>query len=132
MYGCSIGGAAYAEFIAIGADKVARKPATLGHGEAASLATVGETAMQALEQAHLKAGQTILIQGVGGAVGGVAVQMTHQLRAHVIASADAESRDRLLDHGADEVVDYEAAAFESVAKDVDMVLDGIGGDVHKR
>jgi len=132
VYGCPSGGGAYAEFIAIDTDRVARKPSTLGHGEAASLATVGETAMQALEQAHLQAGQTILIQGAGGAVGGVAVQIAHQLGAHVVASADAESRDRLLDYGADVVIDYKTTPFESVAKDVDVVLDGIGGDVQRR
>ena len=132
VYGCPMGGGAYADFVVLDADKMARKPSTLGHEEAASLATVGETAMQALEQAHLKAGQTILIQGAGGAVGGVAVQLAHQLGARVIASADAESRARLLDYGADEVIDYKATPFESVAKDVDVVLDGIGGAVQQR
>lgn len=128
VFGCSLGGGAYAQFIAIDADKVARKPKTLSYGEATSLAAVAETARQALEQAHLQAGQTLLILGAGGAVGGVAVQLAHQMGARVIASANAESRDRLLEYGADEVIDYKTTRFESVAKNVDAVLDGIGGD----
>ena len=132
VYGCSMTGGAYAEFIAIETDKVARKPRTLRPVEAASLAVVGQTAMQTLEQAWLKAGQTILIHGAGGAVGGVAVQLAHWLGARVIASASAESRERLLRYGADEVIDYKATPFESVAKEVDVVLDGIGGEVQQR
>lgn len=130
VYGMA--GGTYAEFVAVEAAKIARKPRTLNHIEAASLAVVGQTAMQALERAHLKAGQTVLIQGAGGAVGGVAVQLAHHLGARVIATAPAESRDRLLGYGADEVVDYKATPFESVAKDVDVVLDGVGGDVQQR
>ncbi len=132
VFGCVLGGGAYAEFVAVDAGKATDKPRTLGPVEADSLATVGQTAMQALEQAHLGAGQTILIHGAGGAVGGVAVQLAHQLGARVIASADAKSRARLLEYGADEVLDYKTTPFESVAKDVDVVLDGIGGDVQQR
>ena len=130
VYGTA--GGAYAEFVAVDAGNLARKPRTLNHVEAASLALVGQTAMQALERAQLKAGQTILIQGAGGAVGGVAVQIAHHRGARVIAPAPAESRDRLLGYGADEVIDYKATPFESVAKDVDVVLDGVGGDVQQR
>ncbi len=132
VYGGSMAGGSYAEFVAVGADKIARKPRSLGHAEAASLALVGQTAMQALEQAKLEAGQTILIHGAGGAVGSVAVQAAHQMGAYVIASASTESRARLLEYGADEMIDYQATPFESVAREVDVVLDGIGGDVQQR
>ena len=128
VYGCSLGGGAYAQFIAIDADKMAHKPKTLGYGEATSLVAVGETARQALEQVQLRARQTLLILGAGGAVGGVAVQLAHRIGARVIASANAASRERLLEYGADEVIDYKTTPFESVAKNVDAVLDGIGGD----
>ncbi len=130
VYGMA--GGTYAEFVTVDAGKIARKPRTFSHVEVASLAGVGQTATQALEQAHLKAGQTVLIQGASGAVGGVAVQIAHHMGARVIASADAKSRARLLEYGADEVIDYKATPFESVAKDVDVVLDGVGGDVQQR
>ncbi len=130
VYGMAAG--TYAEFVAVDAGKIARKPRTLSHVEAASLAGVGQTATQALERAPLRSGQTVLIQGASGAVGSVAVQIAHHMGARVIASADAESRDRLLGYGADEVIDYKATPFESVAKDVDVVLDGVGGDVQQR
>lgn len=60
------------------------------------------------------------------------MQIAHHLGARVIAPAPAESRDRLLGYGAEEVIDYKATPFESVAKDVDVVLDGVGGDVQQR
>jgi NADPH:quinone reductase-like Zn-dependent oxidoreductase len=132
VYGYAPSGGSYAEFIATPVDKIAPKPHALSYVEAASLATVGQTALQALELAQLKAGQTILIQGAGGAVGGAATQLAHHRGARVIAVATAESRERLREYGADEVIDYKATPFESVAREVDVVLDGVGGDVQQR
>jgi NADPH:quinone reductase-like Zn-dependent oxidoreductase len=75
VFGYSMAGGAYAEFIVIGADKVGLKPKSLNHVEATSLALVAQTALQMLDRASAQKGQTILIQGAGGAVGSVAVQV---------------------------------------------------------
>jgi NADPH:quinone reductase-like Zn-dependent oxidoreductase len=65
------------------------------------------TAWQALfDIAALKAGQSILINGGGGAVGGYAVQLAHQAGAVVTATAKAAGADRLRRYGADRVIDY--------------------------
>jgi len=132
VYGGAVRGGSYAEFVAVEADKVALKPRNLTHIEAASLAAVAQTAVQALDRAGLEKGQTILIQGAGGAVGSVAVQLAHLRGARIIASASAASADRLRSYGADEVVDYRTTPFETVAKDVDVVLDTVGGEVQQR
>jgi NADPH:quinone reductase-like Zn-dependent oxidoreductase len=132
VYGGAVQGGSYAEFVAVEADKVALKPRILTHIEAASLATVAQTAVQALDRAGLEKGQTILIQGAGGAVGSVAVQLAHLRGAHIIASASAASAARLWSYGANEVVDYRVKPFEVVAKDVDVVLDTVGGEVQLR
>ena len=70
---CDVGQeGAYAEKIAIKADIVARKPASLGHVEAAALAVPGLTALIVIEDTlQLRAGETILIQGGAGGVGSV-------------------------------------------------------------
>jgi len=125
-------GGTYAEFIAVDAGKVAIKPKKLHDIEAASLAMVAQTAMQMVDRANLQKGQTVLIQGAGGAVGSVAVQIAHYRGAKVIATAAAESAQRLKQYGADLVVNYKTERFENHAKNVDAVLDTVGGEVQER
>jgi NADPH:quinone reductase-like Zn-dependent oxidoreductase len=71
VIGYSMEGGAYAEYIGIDAEKVALKPKSIDHIEAASLALVGQTAIQMLDRAGVEKGNTVLIQGAGGAVGSV-------------------------------------------------------------
>ena len=83
---------AYAEKIAINAAIIAKKPDHLGHAEAAALGLTSLTALTAIEDtAHLKAGQTILIQGGAGGVAGFAVQLCKYLGATVITTASASN-----------------------------------------
>jgi NADPH:quinone reductase-like Zn-dependent oxidoreductase len=132
VFGYSMAGGAYAEFIAIDAQKIARKPKSVDHIEAASLALVGQTAIQMLDRAGIAKGSTVLIQGAGGAVGSVAVQVAHQRGATVIGAASARSLGRVKDYGADRVLDYATVPFENTVKDVDAVLDTVGGAVQQR
>lgn len=131
VYGTSNGGA-YAEYVAVDVNKLSPKPRNLSHVEAASLALVAQTAYQGLDHAHLEAGQTILIHGASGAVGSAAVQLAKVRGAHVLASGSAASLERLRSYGADLVFDYKTTPFESVASNVDAVLDGVGGEVQQR
>ena len=132
VWGSPVGGGSYAEYLAIAADKIARKPRTLNHMEAASLALVGQTALQAVDRAGVQTGQTVLIQGAGGAVGSVAVQEAHRRGARVIGTAARASFDRLKAYGADQLIDYESTPFEKSVQGVDVVLDNVGGDVLQR
>jgi NADPH:quinone reductase-like Zn-dependent oxidoreductase len=125
-------GGTYAEFIAVSAGQTARKPKKLNHIEAASLGLVAQTAIQMVDHANLQKGQTVLIQGASGAVGSIAVQIAHHLGAKVIATATAESAQRLKEYGADVVLDYKTQRFEDHAKNVDAVLDAVGGEVQER
>ncbi|HZB90240.1 MAG TPA: NADP-dependent oxidoreductase, partial [Stellaceae bacterium] len=85
---------AYAEKLAIKAAIVAKKPAALGHVEAAALGLISLTALSALEDtARLRAGETILIQGGAGGVAGFAIQLGKHLGATVITTASARNRD---------------------------------------
>ena len=69
------------EFIAIDAQKAALKPKNVNHVEAASLALVAQTAIQMLDPAGIGKGKTVLIQGAGGAVGSVGVQVAQAVRS---------------------------------------------------
>jgi NADPH:quinone reductase-like Zn-dependent oxidoreductase len=94
---------------------------------------VALTAWQALfDQGKLAKGQTVLIHGGAGGVGHMAVQLAKWKGAKVIATASADNRDFVKSLGADEVIDYKAVKFEDVVKDVDMVLDTVGGDTTNR
>jgi NADPH:quinone reductase-like Zn-dependent oxidoreductase len=124
---------AYVEKIAIRAEIVARKPASLGHVEAAALAVPGLTALIAIEHTlQLRAGETILIQGGAGGVGSVAIQLAKHIGAHVISTASAANQNYVRGLGADKVIDYNAQDFTKTASGCDAAFDTVGGDVAQR
>ena len=124
---------AYAEKIAIKAAIIAKKPARLGHAEAAAMALTSLTALWALEDtAKLRPGETILIQGGAGGVAGFAIQLARHLGATVITTASARNHDYVRDLGADRVIDYNKEDFTKVVADCDVVFDTVGGDVQVR
>jgi NADPH:quinone reductase-like Zn-dependent oxidoreductase len=123
----------YAEKNAVKASMVGKKPASVSHVEAAALALTGLTAVCSLEETlQLKRDEKILIQGGAGGVASVAIQFAKYLGAHVITTASAVNHDYVRALGADEVIDYNAVDFTTVAKDVDAALDTVGGAVAER
>jgi NADPH:quinone reductase-like Zn-dependent oxidoreductase len=79
---------AYAEYALATAAMVSRKPTSLTYIEAASVPVIAVTAWQALfDQAHLKAGQSVVIHGAAGNVGAYAVQLAHRAGVRIIATA---------------------------------------------
>ncbi|MER5783803.1 NADP-dependent oxidoreductase [Streptomyces mobaraensis] len=123
----------YAEFVAAPARRFAPKPANVDHIQAAALPLAALTAWQSLiETAGLRAGQRVLIHAAAGGVGHLAVQIAKAHGAHVIGTARADKHDFLKGLGADEVVDYTRVDFTEAVRDVDIVLDGVGGDYGTR
>ncbi|MBT3352657.1 MAG: NADP-dependent oxidoreductase, partial [Nitrospinaceae bacterium] len=124
---------AYAEALAIKAEIVAIKPPVLSHIEAAAFSLIGLTALIALEDtAQLKSGETILIHGGAGGVGGFAVQYARHIGAKVFTTASARNHDYVRLLGADEAIDYSTQDFTEVVPKCDVVFDTIGGEVHAR
>jgi NADPH:quinone reductase-like Zn-dependent oxidoreductase len=116
---------AAAEYAAAPAEALAAAPGTVELADAAALPSAGLTAWQSLfEHAGLKTGQSVLINGAGGAVGGYAVQLAKRAGATVTATASARSHDRVRCYGADRIVDYTATAvLQAVAgQQFDVVL----------
>ncbi len=133
VYGDSPGGGAYAELVAASASMVAPRPGKLGPVEAASVPLAAQTAWQGLfDHGHLQRSQSVLIHAAAGGVGSFAVQLAHWKGARVLATASAANGEYLRSLGADLVIDYKATRFESVAKEVDVVLDLAGGDTQQR
>jgi NADPH:quinone reductase-like Zn-dependent oxidoreductase len=132
VWGYAGTGGAYAEYIAIEAGKIGLKPKSLNHIEATSLALVGQTALQMVDRAGIQKGQTVLIQGAGGAVGGVATQESHRRGAEVIGTGAQASLNQVKEYGAEQVIDYKATPFEKNVQGVDVVLDTVGGETLQR
>ncbi|HVV07904.1 NADP-dependent oxidoreductase [Amycolatopsis sp.] len=124
---------AYAELVSAPALHLARKPASLSHVEASALPVVGLTAWQGLiDLGEVSEGDRVLVHGGGGGVGHVAIQLAKALGAHVIATASGGKREFAEGLGADEVIDYTTADFTEAVRDIDVVLDTIGGDAVER
>ncbi len=119
-------GGGYAEYVVEAGDKLGRKPTSLDHVHAAALPVAALTAWNALfEVGGLVAGQTVLIHAAAGGVGHLAVQLAKWRGAQVIGTASARNEAFLRDLGVDTFINYRTTAFESVARDVDVVLDAI-------
>src|SRR4051794_27792277 len=119
----------FAELIAVKEADVAIKPKTLTMEEAASIPLVGLTAWQALiENAQLRKGQKVLIHAGSGGVGTFAIQLAKHLGAFVATTTSTANVDWVGDLGADRVIDYRREDFEQALRDIDVVVDPLGGE----
>ncbi len=113
--------------------ELAPLPRTLDAVHAAAVPLSALTAWQALfTHAQLAHGQTVLIHGAAGGVGTFAVQFARWAGARVVVTASARHADFLRDLGAETIIDYTAQRFEAVVREVDVVLDVVGGDTLTR
>ncbi|MET9873037.1 NADP-dependent oxidoreductase [Actinacidiphila glaucinigra] len=122
------GAGSHAEYVTGPARAFVRKPSAMSHEEAAAVPLVALTAWQALaDVAALRPGQRVLVHAAAGGVGHVAVQIAKSLGAYVIGTASAAKHDFLRGLGADELVDYRTTDYAEAVRDVDVVLDPLGG-----
>jgi NADPH:quinone reductase-like Zn-dependent oxidoreductase len=120
-----------AEYAAVPADVLARKPQTLGHVEAATVPMPALTAWQGLfEHGKLADGQRVVVHGAGGGVGAYAVQLARRHGAYVIGTASQATSEAARSAGADEVLDR-GDALASIAE-VELVFDTVGGEALAR
>ena len=122
-----------AEYVAVRADELVPKPATLTHAEAAAVPLSALTAWQALfDHGELAAGpagadprrsgRRRLVRGPARAMAG----------ARVTATSSARDIDLVRELGADDVIDYRTQRFEDVVADLDLVFDTVGGETWER
>jgi NADPH:quinone reductase-like Zn-dependent oxidoreductase len=124
---------AYAEYVVANPSVLADKPSSLDYVQAASVPVGSQTAWQALfDRGQLNTGQTVLIHAAAGVVGLFAVQLAKWKGAEVIATASAANADFVRELGADTVIAYDRERFEDKARDVDLVIDPIGGETQER
>ncbi|MYN42011.1 zinc-binding dehydrogenase [Duganella sp. FT109W] len=145
--GLAGGSRAYAEYVSVPAAEAAHKPAGIDHVQAAAVPMSLLTAWQFMielghdvqnplqpnrhEPVPLE-GKTVLVNGAAGGVGHFAVQLAKWRGARVIAVASGEHTAMLRDLGADEIIDYTQTAAEDVVRDIDLVIDAVGGPTSGR
>src|SRR5256714_7537834 len=124
---------AYAEYIVVRESEVALKPKSLYHVRAAAIPLAALTAWQSLfDTAQLQPGQRVLIHAGSGGVGHFAVQLAKWKGAYVFATASTKNQDLLRKLGVDEPIDHTQQRFEDVARNIDIVLDTLGGETQER
>ena len=124
---------AYADYIVVREPELALKPNSLHHIRAAAVPLAALTAWQALfDTAQLQPGQRVLIHAGSGGVGHLAVQLAKWKGAHVFATASSKNQELLRRLRVDDAIDYTKQKFEDFARDVDVVLDTIGGETQER
>jgi NADPH:quinone reductase-like Zn-dependent oxidoreductase len=124
---------AAAEYGAVRAVNLAPKPRTLNHEQTAAVPLSALTAWQALfRHGGLEQGARVLIHGGAGGVGTFAVQLARWRGAQIFTTASRRNREFLRHLGAHEVIDYTTERFDEKLRDVDLVLDTIGGETQER
>ena len=124
---------AYADYIVVREPELALKPNSLHHIRAAAVPLAALTAWQSLfDTAQLQPGQRVLIHAGSGGVGHFAVQLAKWKGAYVFATASTKNQDLLRELGVDEPIDYTQQRFENVVRDIDIVLDTLGGETQER
>lgn len=120
----------YAEYVAVEEDLVALKPNNISFNEAASVPLAGLTAWQCLvDFGQIQAGDKVLIHAGSGGVGSLAIQIAKSFGAYVLSTASGKNEAFLKELGVDEFINYETTDFVDVAKDLDLVVDTMGGEI---
>jgi NADPH:quinone reductase-like Zn-dependent oxidoreductase len=123
-----IGKGSYAEYVCAREDKLAHKPANLTFEQAAVVAIMGSTALQALrDHGKVRPGQEVLVIGASGGVGTYAVQIAKAFGAHVTGVCSTAKVVMVRSIGADHVIDYTREDFAEGEQRYGLVLD-IGGN----
>ncbi len=121
-------GNCYAELISADAGQLAPVPESVNLSTAGGLSLAGLTAWQALfDNGKLQSGQQVLILAAAGGVGHLAVQLAKWKGARVIGTASAANLEYLRELGCDQTIDYQQQDVAEVLKDVDLIIDAVGG-----
>jgi NADPH:quinone reductase-like Zn-dependent oxidoreductase len=114
----------FAERVCAAETALARMPESMTFEQAAALPHAGNLAIQALfGVAQLRDGQRLLLNGAGGGVGTLAIQMARSLDVEITAVDSAHKLEALRDLGAHDVVDYERQDFTRLERRWDLIVD---------
>jgi NADPH:quinone reductase-like Zn-dependent oxidoreductase len=117
-------GGAFAEYASVPQDALALKPIGITFEQAAAVPTSGFIALHNLQNGgRIRPGQSVLINGAGGGVGTIAVQLAKAYGAHVTGIDSTEKIEMVRSLGADHVIDYTQEDFTQRSERYDLILD---------
>lgn len=120
---------AFAEYVAVEQDAVAKMPQGYDFNTAAAIPLTGLTAYQAItEELEAKPGETILISGGSGSFGQMAVPIAKALGLNVIVTGNERAREQFISMGVDRYIDYKQENYWEALSEVDHVIDTLGAD----
>lgn len=120
-------GRAYAEYAAVDCNQLSRMPSSIDPKDAAAVPLAAQTALQALrDDAQLKPGQGVLINGASGGVGVFAIQIAKALGANVTGVCSHRNIELVQDLGADHIIDYTKHDLKEESRRFDVVFDVFG------
>jgi NADPH:quinone reductase-like Zn-dependent oxidoreductase len=123
-----LGFGAHAEYICVSSKRaVSHKPSNMSCEEAATIPTGGDNALHFLRLAKVQRGERVLVNGAGGNIGVIAVQIAKHFGGEVTAVDSAEKLDMLREIGADHVIDYAVENFTKTGKTYDVIFDLVPG-----
>lgn len=123
----------WADQVVMPQDNVAVIPDGVSFSDAAALPLAGTSAwIPLVDIAQVGPGTRVLIHAGAGGVGSLGIQIAHARGAHVIATCSTRNVDFVRALGANEVIAYDSTPFEDAVRDIDVVFDTMGGEVHDK
>jgi NADPH:quinone reductase-like Zn-dependent oxidoreductase len=122
----------YSQFAVAPAGNVMPKPKAFTYAEGAGLGIATVTGVRVIVDTKVSKGQRVLITGASGGVGSIAVQAAKARGAYVIGTASGRREQYLRSIGVDEMIDYTKGNFDEKVKNVDVVIDTVGGETTDR
>ena len=118
---------AFAEYVAVDQDAIAKIPEYLTWNEASAIPLTALTAMQALDLLKARKGESIFISGGSGSLGAMLIPIAYARELHIATSGNSRSRDRLVSLGVNDFFDYKTQDYSKELRNIDYVIDTIGG-----
>ena len=119
---CGCGG--FAEYVCVPEKDLSKKPSSISHNDASALPHAGLLALQGLvEKGKVKSGQSVLINGAGGGVGTLGIQILKPYGVKVIGVDSDEKLGLMKSLGFDSVIDYKKVDFTATGEKYDLILD---------
>jgi NADPH2:quinone reductase len=126
MIGFPLVAGGYSQKVTVSSSELSKVPDAIILEAAAALPLAGQTAVQAINHAQIKAGDRVLILAGAGGVGHIAVQLAIAAQAEVYTTCSEKNLDYLATLGA-HAINYEFSAVSERLTDVDVLIDLVGG-----
>ena len=117
---------AFAEFAAVNKNALAKIPDYLSFEQATCVPLTALTAYQSFDLMKVKENERIFISGGTGSLGAMAIPIAKSFGLKVITNGSAKNKERVIDLGVDEFIDYRTQDYSEILSDIDYVLDTLG------